>query len=136
EWSPAQIEALRLAARTLGAALHHNRMEEALAHERDLLHTLMDTIPDFIYFKDSSSRFTRINRAHAEILGLRHPADAVGRTDFDFFTPEHAAEAYADEQEIIRTGRPLIGKIEKIRRADGEYRWVSATKVPIRSSSG
>src|SRR5579885_1172505 len=60
--------------------------ERELQRERDLLHTLMDNIPDFIYFKDTASRFTRINRAQARTLGLEDPAEALGKTDFDYFT--------------------------------------------------
>jgi sigma-B regulation protein RsbU (phosphoserine phosphatase) len=102
---------------------------EQLAHERDLLQTLMDNIPDTIYFKDRESRFTRINIAQQKVLGVKTTNDAIGKTDFDFF--EHAREAYADEQRIMQTGEQLIDKQEKIKRADGEYRYVSATKVPI-----
>jgi PAS domain S-box-containing protein len=112
------------------------RAEEALAHERDLLQALMDNIPDTIYFKDTASRFTRINRAQAQVLGVSDPKEAIGKTDFDFFTEEHARDAYADEQEIVKSGRPLIGKVERIRRADGQIRWVSATKVPILDEEG
>jgi two-component system cell cycle sensor histidine kinase/response regulator CckA len=111
------------------------RAEEALTHERDLLHALMDNIPDTIYFKDAASRFTRINRAQAQVLGVA-PEEVIGKTDFDFFTVEHARDAYADEQEIVKSGQPLIDKVEKIRRADGQFRWVSATKVPIMDREG
>ena len=69
------------------------RAEAALIEERHLLHTLMDNLPDVIYFKDRESRFTRINKAHAKLFGLSDPAQAVGKTDFDFFTAEHAQEA-------------------------------------------
>ena len=74
--------------------VERKRAEEALAHERDLLQSLMDNIPDFIYFKDRDSRFTRINKAQAQFLELREPREALGKTDADFFTPEHAREAY------------------------------------------
>ncbi len=110
--------------------------EEELAHERDLLRALMDNIPDAIYFKDTDSRFLRINRAQAHVLGVSDPEEAIGKTDFDFFTPEHAREAYADEQRIVASGQPVIDKQERIRRADGQYRWVSATKVPIWDQQG
>ena len=73
-------------------AAKRRQAEEALARERDLLHTLMDHIPDTIYFKDEQGRFTRINRAQAEILGVSDPADAIGKTDLDFFQPEHAGD--------------------------------------------
>src|SRR5262249_54954397 len=74
--------------------------EKALEYERHLLHTLMDNVPDSIYFKDSASRFLRINQGLARVLGLSDPADAVGKTDFDFFSEEHARSAFNDEQEV------------------------------------
>ncbi|MBS7615359.1 PAS domain S-box protein, partial [Candidatus Bathyarchaeota archaeon] len=112
------------------------RIEEELVQERDFLQALMDNIPDTIYFKDKDSKFTKVNRAQATVLGVSDPKEAIGKTDFDFFTPEHARDAFEDEQRIIKTGQPLIGKIEKIRRADGQFRWVSATKTPIRDKNG
>jgi diguanylate cyclase (GGDEF)-like protein/PAS domain S-box-containing protein len=107
-----------------------------LREEIFLLETLMDNVPDSIYFKDRESRFTRINRYAAERFGVGDPALAVGRTDFDYFTDEHAAAAFRDEQEIIRTGRPLINVEEKETRADGSAHWVSTTKLPLRDSDG
>jgi PAS domain S-box-containing protein len=112
------------------------RAEEALAHERDLLHTLMDNLPDAIYFKDADGRFTRINKAQAERFGLSDPAQAVDKTDFDFFTAGHAQPAYDDEQEIIRSGQPLVGKEEKETWPDGRQTWVSTTKLPLRDNQG
>ncbi|NOY59138.1 MAG: PAS domain S-box protein, partial [Calditrichaeota bacterium] len=58
------------------------------------------------------------------------------KTDFDFFTEELARPAFEDEQKIIATGEPLIGKIEKITPLGKKPQWVSATKVPIRNQKG
>lgn len=103
-----------------------------LAHEQLLLRMLMDNMPDTIYFKDTKSRFTRVNRAQAEILGLQSPDQAIGKSDIDFFTAEHVQAALADERRILESGQGLISKTERIRRADGKFRWVTATKVPLR----
>jgi len=105
--------------------------EEKLQYESDLLRNLMNNIPDTIYFKDKESRFIRINEAQKKVLGLKNKEEATGKTDFDYFTKTHASAALIDEQNIIRTGKPLIGKLEHIRLSDGTYRWVSATKVPL-----
>jgi diguanylate cyclase (GGDEF)-like protein/PAS domain S-box-containing protein len=107
-----------------------------LQDEIFLLETLMDNVPDSIYFKDRQSRFTRINRYAAARFGIESPALAVGRTDFDFFTAEHATKARHDEQEILRTGRPLVNLEEKETRADGDVRWISTTKLPLRDREG
>jgi len=104
--------------------------DEALVHEYDLLAVLMESIPDTIYFKDTASRFIRINQAQARNLGVRTPEDAVGKTDFDFFAIDHAQEAFGDEQRIVSTLEPIISKRERIRVADGRIRYVTATKFP------
>jgi PAS domain S-box-containing protein len=112
------------------------RAAEALSQERYLLHALMDNLPDAIYFKDAASRFLRINKALATYFSLSAPAQAMGKTDFDFFTKDHTQQAHADEQEIIRTGRPLVGKEERRTWLDGRVRWLSTTKMPLRDRDG
>ena len=107
-----------------------------LEDQASLLETLMDSVPDSIYFKDRQSKFTRINRYAAAHYGIVNPALAVGRTDFDFFTEEHAGQALRDEQQIIRTGQPLVSIEEKETLPDGKLRWVSTTKLPLRDREG
>ena len=112
------------------------RTEMALAHERDLLRTLLDSIPDRIYFKDSNSRFLMISRALARDFGLENPEDAAGKTDADFFSAEHARLALLDEKEILDSGQAIIGKTEKETWNDGSEGWVLTTKMPMRSPEG
>ena len=112
------------------------RMEEALLYERSLLKALMDNSPDHIYFKDVHSRFLRMSRSHAELFGLSNPAQAEGKTDFDFFTEAHARPAFVDEQEIIKTGIPKVNIEEKETWPDSPDTWVSTTKMPLRDVNG
>jgi len=107
-----------------------------LKEEIFLLQTLMDHVPDYIYFKDRQSRFTRVNRYAAARYGIADPALAIGKTDFDFFAEEHAAKALRDEQEIIRTGQPMVNVEERETLVDGSVRWVSTTKLPLRDLEG
>jgi PAS domain S-box-containing protein len=101
-----------------------------------LLAGLMDTIPDYIYFKDRQCRFIRINKAHARHLGLASPDEAVGKTDLDLHDPNHAEKAFADDRRIMETGLPMIGVAEKETQPDGGIVWVSTTKVPLRDERG
>jgi PAS domain S-box-containing protein len=112
------------------------KAEAALEQERNLLHALMDNLPHNIYFKDTESRFTRINRALAASFGLGDAAEAVGKSDADFFTEEHARQARADEREVMQTGQPLVDKQEKETWPDGRETWVTTTKLPLYDEEG
>ncbi len=105
------------------------RAESDLIQERSLLEALMENTPDHVYFKDADCRFIMISRAHARAFGLADPAQAVGKTDFDFFTEEHARLAYENELEIMRTGLPMVDFEEKETHLDGRETWVSTTKL-------
>ncbi|MCI0362007.1 MAG: ATP-binding protein, partial [Planctomycetaceae bacterium] len=120
----------------IGQFLVRSRAESDAQNERDLLVALMDHMPDTIYFKDIQSRFTRVNAALAMRFGLASPDQAIGKTDFDFFTEEHARPAFEDEQAVLRSGKPVIGKVERETWAGGRETWVSTTKVPFRAKDG
>ncbi len=111
-------------------------INEELQQERALLHALMDHVPYSIYFKDEASRFIRINRSLARVFGLADPAEAIGKTDEDFFRPEHANQALADEETILRTGQPLIDREEKEIWPDGHVTWALTTKMPLYDPDG
>src|SRR5581483_11538947 len=105
----------------------------ATVTDRELLDAFLEHSPDCIYFKDIGSRFLRISRTQGNRFGLSDPSEAVNKTDFDFFGVEHAQQALADEQEIVRTGQPLVCKEEKETWPDGHETWVSTTKAPLRN---
>jgi diguanylate cyclase (GGDEF)-like protein/PAS domain S-box-containing protein len=111
------------------------RRRAAEARDQDLLRILLDTLPDLIYFKDGESRFTRVNQAFARRFGGK-PEDFVGKSDFDFFSPESAQHAFDVEQQIIRTGQPVINAEERMASRDGTVTWFLETKMPLRDARG
>jgi len=110
-------------------------VQEALKQEKYLMEALMNNLPHHIYFKDKDCRFIRINKSHAKTFGLKMPEEAIGKTDFDFFTEEHARSAYEDENKIIQTGKALI-KEEKETWKDRPDSWVSTVKLPLIDNEG
>jgi PAS domain S-box-containing protein len=103
--------------------------EIKLAREHELLQTLMDNMPDSIYFKDEKNRFIMVNKAKAVRSNVA-PEEMMGKTDFDFLPEEEARRAFEDDKEIMTSGKFIINKIEKLTGIDGSERRVSVTKVP------
>ncbi|MBP7508377.1 MAG: PAS domain-containing sensor histidine kinase [Prolixibacteraceae bacterium] len=122
------ISALILGLILGGAYFIKTSRQKHLDKEQGMLKALIDNIPDTIYFKDLDSKFTRINKAQARLLGLKHPDEAIGKSDFDFFG--HAQKAYEVEQEIIRTRKPVVNQIHKV-ETQGMVRFLSDTKIPL-----
>ena len=113
----------------------HKQDEKFHLDDRFLLQILLDKVPEHIYFKDIESRFIRISTSLAEQFGLKDPSEAVGKTDFDFFSKEHAQSAYEGEKEIIRTGRTLSIE-EKETWTSHPDTWVLTTKMPLHGGKG
>jgi PAS domain S-box-containing protein len=112
------------------------RAEEALSEERRLLRTLIDNMPDYIYVKDTESRFVLANRALAGLVGAQSSNDLLGKTDSDYFPKDVAGPFFSDEQAILRSGRPLVNHEEKAVNAEGDAKWLSTSKVPWRDPHG
>lgn len=102
----------------------------------EMLEALIQNIPDSVYFKDSQSRFIKANKSVVGRLKALKESDLIGKTDFDFFSKVHAEKALNDEQKIIKTGIPLINKEEKETWENGEDKWVSTTKMPLKNKEG
>jgi PAS domain S-box-containing protein len=124
---------------TFGISKEVTALKEAeakLTKTGNLLETLLRNSPDCIYFKDRQSRFVHFSRAFEKLFNVSDTNSLPGKTDFDFFTEDHARPAFEDEQEIIRTGKPLIGKLEQETHSDGRVTWCLTTKMPWRDKDG
>ncbi|MGD0982679.1 MAG: EAL domain-containing protein [Acidimicrobiales bacterium] len=98
---------------------------------------LLATTEERVYFKDVRSRFLLVSAGWiAAITPDRTADEIIGKTDFDFFSKEHASAAFEDEQRIIRTGEPMVGKLERETFRNGMSPWVSTTKMPLRDERG
>jgi PAS domain S-box-containing protein len=113
------------------------QVEKALTEERNLLRTLIDTVPDYIYVKDTESRFLLANTTSAYSIGFSTPDEFVGKTDFDILPYKLAERFYADEQAIMKSGQPLLNQEEpNVNQETGKACWFSTTKAPFRNGQG
>lgn len=100
------------------------------------LQNLLENIPDVLYFKDMKSRFKLLNNTCIKKHGFADMGEAVGKSDADVFTDEHAQQALKDEQDIIDSGKSVTGIEEKETWPDGSVTWVSTTKMPLKDQDG
>jgi phosphoserine phosphatase RsbU/P len=101
-----------------------------------LFDALLEQTQDQVYFKDRQSRFIRVSDVMPAKFGLKTADDLIGKTDFDFFTEEHARQAFEDEQRLVRENKKLINVTEKETWPDGSVTWATSTKVPLYLGSG
>ena len=110
---------------------------QEIPEDRHLLRTLMDHLPDcHVFIKDTNSRFVTTNAFHLKSLGAKSLKDVVGKTDFDFFPKDLAQQYYDDEQKVIRTGKALVNRDERMVDSRGRERWLLTTKTPLRDDDG
>ncbi len=113
------------------------RSEAALVEERNLLRTLIDNLPDYIFVKDAEGRLLITNLAHVQLMGGTSPDDLIGKTDFDFYPKEMAERYRADELALLQSGEPLIAHEEPNLGPDGRATaWTLTTKVPLKDNQG
>ncbi len=106
------------------------------AEERDLLRNALSQAPDFLYVKDAQSRFVTANHAVARQSGLADPAHLRGKSDFDIVAPERATPLFAAEQELLRSGAPLLEYEERVVDQHGVDRWYATSKAPLHNAAG
>src|SRR5213594_1824557 len=108
--------------------------EEKLVNSEAFYHSLVEHLPQNMFRKDLSERFTFANQRFCQLLGK--PLEAIiGKTDWDFYPPELAAKYQTDDREVIRTGR-TFETVEENVAPNGEKIYVQVVKTPIRDAQG
>lgn len=110
-------------------ATDRKKIQNELNYERALLHTLLDNIPDSIYFKDRDSKFVRVSRSMLTKFGFDPALSIIGKSDADIFTDVHALQARADEVRVMETGVPIVAKVERETWPNRSDTWCSTTKM-------
>ncbi|MEI7833214.1 MAG: PAS domain S-box protein, partial [bacterium] len=112
-----------------------NNMKE-LKYARFLLQSLLDSAPDYIYFKDTEGRFILVNDALVKFLQQPSAEEMIGKTDADIGQVEFIQVYYADEEQVMRTGQSMVNKEELQQLTNGDSAWISTTKMPLYDEQG
>lgn len=108
----------------------------ALARERDLLRTLMDSLPDLIYVKDAEGRYITVNRSLLRVWGNPPLENIIGKTVRDVVSDELAILYLRDDHDVLLNDRAIVDTEEQVVTATGEQRIYSTTKVPLHDLQG
>lgn len=101
-----------------------------------VINAITSNLHECIYFKDLNSKFILISQFMANYFNLNSIEEAIGKSDFDFFTRQHAQQAYEDEQMVIRTQQPILGKIEMETWENDFISYVVTSKYPLYNAKG
>ena len=110
--------------------------EESLQQERTLLRTLIDNLPDYIFMKDTQSRFLVANQATAELMGVDSPEKLLGKTDFDFYPKDIATHYFEHEQRIMQSGESVRNEENLQLDMNQKEHWLSTTKLALTNPQG
>lgn len=110
-------------------------IQEKLEFEKSVLEGLLDNVPDAVYFKDKNNKLIRVNKFYAQGL-RRKKEELIGKTDFDFFPSEQARIMLEDDKYVLKTGKPIIGKMERTLLPNGTWNHVVTTKIPLQDNKG
>ncbi len=98
---------------------------------------LFDAIPGvYMYVKDSESRFVQANRVVCEVVGVGHPDEMIGNTDFDYFPPAIAAQYVVEDQRVITSGEPLSDQVWIVPGKGSVPRLYLCSKIPLYDRQG
>jgi two-component system, cell cycle sensor histidine kinase and response regulator CckA len=135
-YTQADLEVLQTLADYAGGALERIRAEEALDRERNLLRTLLDSLPDVVFTKNTEGRFVLCNPALLKLVGAKTESEVAGKSASELFSPDDAQAYEADDRSVLGTGQPILNREEPRRDPAGNSSWFLTTKVPLRDAAG
>ena len=121
---------------TITDITERKKTEDTINHEQKMLRTLIDSLPDFIYFKDTDCRKVIANKADVRNIGSKDENEVLGKTDIELFPNPVGKRGYADDIMVITTGEAIIDREEDFVDSNGVNRWLLTTKIPLISKDG
>jgi diguanylate cyclase (GGDEF)-like protein/PAS domain S-box-containing protein len=126
----------RIIESTLIDITERKRTEEELYRSRQMLQTILDTIPQRVFWKDRNCIYLGCNRILAIDAGLNNPAEIIGKSDFDLAWRETAEVYRADDKLVMEQGSAKLGFEETQDRPDGGRVWLRTSKLPLWDREG
>jgi PAS domain S-box-containing protein len=101
-----------------------------------MLPTIIENIPQLVFWKDKNSVFIGCNKKFSDSLGLDSPEDIVGKTDYDVTNVENAKIFIETDKQVISENKPIYQDSQTFKNADNEQLWLNINKVPLHDENG
>lgn len=125
---------IKLLVRILRYSIERRKIQESLRQHKMEQKMIFDSVPAMIWFKDDKNRILRVNKYAAASVG--RPVEEIEGKATEELYPDEAAKYFADDLEVIRSGKPKLGIVEQYQSASGEKRWVRTDKIPSFGKNG
>ncbi len=112
------------------------RAQEELFNSRQMLRSVLDNIPQRVFWKDRNSVCLGCNKAFALDCGYEDPSELVGKTSYETASAATADRYHADDREVMESGKPKINYEEPQIRRDGAQGWLITSKAPMYDRDG
>lgn len=112
--------------------------EDEVKQSKELLRTVIDSTPDWIFIKDNDFKFRLVNQGFANAMN-KIPEDFIGKTDIEMGFPEEAVMGnkekgihgfHEDDAQVLQTGKSKM-VIEESYLLNGRRITMSVVKVPV-----
>jgi len=110
------------------------RAEQIIRKQQEEYRLILDTVPAMITYKDDNNRILRVNKLAAKIKGCT-VEEMEGKYTEEFY-PDEAAKFLEEDREVISTGIPKFGIVDRIKTDKGESLWIKTDKIPYRNEKG
>ena len=121
---------------TFADVTERKRAEEELHRSRQMLQSILDTIPQRVFWKDRDCIYLGCNRGLAGDAGLNSPEEIIGKNDFDLAWSGSAEVYRADDELVMEQGSAKLNFEERLSRPDGGLQWIRTSKLPLRDRDG
>jgi len=111
------------------------KYQRELSNQRTFLQTLIHSIPDLVWLKDTQGVYLACNKRFEDFFGAKEDK-IIGKTDYDFVHKELADFFREDDKNVMTNNQTSINEEEIVFASDGHRELIQATKIPIYDEQG
>lgn len=111
--------------------------QEEVGNSKQMLRTILDNIPQRVFWKDKNSKYLGCNIQFAKDMGFNDPNEIIGKTEYDFNTDEVASSFISTDLSVIKTGKAIhTSDYEQVIKSKKDKIWVRLSKLPLKNDQG